>query len=74
VTLRYSGALIVNVCDSGKPIPASDLPKLMRAVMVSQQGLGLGLYQAAKWAEQLGYSLTLESNQDGKVCFELRGK
>lgn len=74
VTLRYTGVLIISVCDSGKPIPASDLPKLMRAVMVSQQGLGLGLYQAAKWAEQLGYSLTLESNQDGKVCFELRGK
>jgi len=37
----------------------------------SQYGLGVGLFQAAKQAGQLGYRLTLTSNDNGKVCFEL---
>lgn len=65
--------LSISVCDSGQPIPESSLPNLLHAVVVSKQGLGIGLYQAAKWAEQLGYRLVLISNQNGKVCFELRG-
>ena len=72
VELRGAAALSISVCDSGSPIPASDLPKLLHSVVVSQQGLGIGLYQAAKWAEQLGYRLELTGNQNGKVCFELR--
>jgi signal transduction histidine kinase len=65
--------LFISVCDSGQPIPESSLPNLLHAVVVSKQGLGIGLYQAAKWAEQLGYRLVLISNQNGKVCFELSG-
>ena len=60
------------VCDSGDPIPENIAANLLRGVVVSENGLGIGLYQAARWAEQLGYRLTLISNQAGKVCFELR--
>jgi hypothetical protein len=35
-------------------------------------GLGIGLYQAARQAEAAGFSLALESNRDGEVCFVLR--
>ena len=45
--------------------------RLFAAPVPSQSGLGIGLYQAAKLAEQIGYKLALVSNIDGKVCFEL---
>jgi signal transduction histidine kinase len=73
VELKCATALSITFCDSGLAVPQSSLPNLLRAVVHSQQGLGMGLYQAAKWAEQLGYRLVLLSNQNGKVCFELRG-
>jgi len=59
-------------CDSGDPVPENITENLLRSAVVSGNGLGIGLYQAARWAEQLGYRLTLASNQPGKVCFELR--
>ena len=37
-----------------------------------ESGLGIGLYQAAKHAEQAGYRLMLTGNDEGSVCFELR--
>jgi len=73
VGLQCEAEPVIRVCDSGHPIPASSLPNLLNAMVVSQQGFGIGLYQAAKWAEQLGYRLVLLDNEDGKVCFELRG-
>jgi len=63
--------LCLKVCDSGDPIPEVICVNLLRSVVVSENGLGIGLYQAARWAEQLGYRLTLVSNQAGAVCFEL---
>jgi signal transduction histidine kinase len=59
------------VCDNGDPIPENIAASLLRGAVVSENGLGIGLYQAARWAEQLGYRLTLANNQPGKVCFEL---
>jgi signal transduction histidine kinase len=60
------------VCDSGTPIPEAVAAKLLRAAVVSENGLGIGLYQAARWAEQQNYMLTVASNRPGRVCFELR--
>ena len=37
----------------------------------SQTGLGVGLYQSAKQATQLGYRLALAANEPGMVCFVL---
>ena len=64
--------LCVTVCDSGDAIPDVIAANLLRRVVVSENGLGVGLYQSARWAEQQGYRLTLTGNQRGKVCFELR--
>lgn len=60
------------VCDSGTPVPEAVVAKLLRAAVVSENGLGIGLYQAARWAEQLNYRLTIASNRPGRVCFELK--
>jgi hypothetical protein len=37
----------------------------------SANGLGIGLYQAARLAEKYGYALTLAENRDGMVYFAL---
>ena len=58
-------------CDNGQPVPESIAANLLRGAVVSENGLGIGLYQAARWASQLGYRLMLTSNLPGKVCFEL---
>lgn len=63
--------LCLKVCDSGSPVAEPLAINLLRNVVVSENGLGIGLYQSARWAEQLGYRLTLSSNQPGGVCFEL---
>jgi len=62
----------LTVCDNGDPIPEKIAANLLRGVVASESGLGIGLYQAARWAEQLGYRLALISNRGGSVCFELR--
>ena len=61
----------LTVCDSGNAVPKGVADRLLSAPVPSQTGLGIGLYQAAKQAEQLGYTLTLAHNEAGKVCFEL---
>jgi signal transduction histidine kinase len=71
VELHCEQGLRISVCDSGYPIAEQEARGLLRSVVISQQGLGIGLYQAAKWAEQLGYQLLLTSNKSGKVCFDL---
>jgi signal transduction histidine kinase len=58
-------------CDSGSQVPQSIAASLLRGAVVSENGLGIGLYQAARWADQLGYRLRLAGNQPGRVCFEL---
>jgi K+-sensing histidine kinase KdpD len=63
--------LRLTVCDDGNPIPENITVTLLRGVVVSENGLGIGLYQAARWAKQLGYGLTLINNRPGSVCFEL---
>jgi signal transduction histidine kinase len=62
----------LEVCDSGSPVAQSIIPILMRTVVPSEDGLGVGLYQAARWAQQMGYRLALRDNLAGKVCFEMR--
>ena len=61
----------ITICDTGMAIPQALAARLFATPVPSQNGLGIGLYQAAKQAEQLGYQLTLANNTDGRVCFEL---
>ena len=59
------------VCDAGDAIPTALAQQLMHTVVPSASGLGVGLYQAARWARQLGYQMNLRDNVDGKVRFDL---
>ena len=61
----------LTICDTGNAIQNAVATRLFAAPVPSQTGLGIGLYQASKQAQQLGYKLTLVSNSDGRVCFEL---
>jgi signal transduction histidine kinase len=74
VTLYCAPAVTLRVCDSGSAVPEGLAGSLLRAPLHSATGLGIGLYQAARLAETLDYSLELASNRDGDVCFVLRPK
>jgi sensor histidine kinase regulating citrate/malate metabolism len=73
-SLEQHGSLVLRVRDTGSAVPAEVAKELLRGPVASRSGgLGIGLYQAARQAEAAGYSLALESNRDGNVCFSLTG-
>ncbi len=61
----------LGVCDTGGAVPAAIVDGLLQAPVASEDGLGIGLYHAARQAEGYGFSLALASNVQGAVCFEL---
>ena len=67
----HANPLRLSVCDSGSAISPSIETQLLHTVVASEDGLGIGLFQAARRAEQYGYSLQIKENIKGKVCFEL---
>ncbi len=67
------GNLALCVMDNGRAVPAEVEKHLLNAPVRSATGLGIGLFQAARQAESLGYALRLERNRDGEVSFALRG-
>ena len=72
VRVRLQGLpLSLSVCDSGSAIPEEMASHILHTVVESEQGFGVGLFQAARWAEQMGYRLQLTENIKGRVCFEL---
>jgi signal transduction histidine kinase len=62
----------LQVCDGGSAILDEVASKMLHTVLSSEDGLGVGLFQAARWAEQSGYHLALRDNVAGRVCFELK--
>ncbi|MGE5757999.1 MAG: ATP-binding protein [Sideroxydans sp.] len=69
---EHGGTL--TVCDDGAAIGKTVAARLFEAPVPSQSGLGIGLYQAAKHADRLGFRLSLAANEPGTVCFVLAGK
>lgn len=61
----------LTILDTGTAMPKAVAARLFAAPVPSKNGLGIGLYQTAKLAEQMGYRLALTDNTDGSVCFEL---
>lgn len=68
-----AGGVSITVADSGSPVPERVAQQLLHGSVESQSGLGIGLYQCARWAKQEGYRLRLSENRPGSVCFELAG-
>lgn len=71
VDLQTSPRISMTVCDTGGMASEEVTEKLFRAPVSTHDGLGIGLYQAAKQAAELGYRLGLRENREGYVCFEL---
>ena len=72
VSLAGGRRTVLRVHDNGRAVPADIAGHLLRAPVRSGAGLGIGLYQAARLAEKHGYTLALEENREGSVCFALR--
>ena len=64
--------LRLRVCDDGAPMPEAVASVLFEGPVRSHSGLGVGLYQAGRYAQQCGFVLRLADNQPGNVCFELK--
>ncbi|MGA9394830.1 MAG: ATP-binding protein [Azonexus sp.] len=63
--------VVFSVRDSGQAISPGVADALFREPVQSESGLGIGLYHAAKQAEDNGYCLTLTENRPGTVNFSL---
>ena len=61
----------VRVCDTGSAVDESIVERLFREPIDHGEGLGIGLYHAARQAATAGYSVHLAANRDGNVCFAL---
>lgn len=72
VYLSNENNFTFEVIDNGKAMPATRAEQLFKRQVESEHGWGIGLYQANKQAEQLGYHLRLVTNKDGEVRFRLR--
>jgi signal transduction histidine kinase len=59
------------ISDSGSAIPSGIAHQLLNTIVSSEDGMGIGLYQVARWAAQCGYRLELSENRAGKVTFRL---
>lgn len=71
VTVSLAVGPRLRVCDTGAPVAPALVENILSAPVESESGLGVGLFQAAKFAEQSGYVLALADNRRGNVCFEL---
>lgn len=71
VALESKPDLRLSVTDSGSPIPAQRIAELFVVPMDAADGMGIGLYQAARQAEQAGFALRLTANAPGCVVIEL---
>ena len=61
----------VRVCDTGSAVDESVARRLFREPIERGDGLGIGLYHAARQAATAGYAVELATNRDGDVCFAL---
>ncbi len=69
--LADAGRVRIRVRDSGSAIPENKAMRLFGGAIDSENGLGIGIYQASRQAGLSGYTLNLTDNRDGQVCFQL---
>lgn len=64
-------AISLSVTDNGQPIPPNLVKDLFQHPVASDIGLGIGLFQAKRQANLLGYEVELVENETGRVRFRL---
>ena len=74
IELGSADEFSLEVSDSGRAVPQAIAEQLFKKHVRSENGLGIGLYHAARQARQAGYSLSLAENRDGAVRFRLVGE
>ncbi|MEQ1600304.1 MAG: ATP-binding protein [Methylophilaceae bacterium] len=72
VELDATDEFSLDVSDNGKPMPVNVANTLFKKHVSSEGGLGIGLYHAARQAQQAGYALDLMQNKDGEVRFRVK--
>ncbi|MCL2525134.1 MAG: sensor histidine kinase [Betaproteobacteria bacterium] len=70
ITVRFAAG-VLSVVDDGAPLSPTLAAKVLREPVGSEDGLGIGLYHAARQAEAAGYLLELAENRPGRVVFRL---
>jgi hypothetical protein len=65
------GAPMLMVEDSGSPLAPALCQRLFKGPVHSDNGLGMGLYQVARQAGEVGFALQLARNERGCVRFVL---
>lgn len=71
VGLQWKDGFALSVCDDGTPVPDALAAQLFNSPVQSNSGLGVGMYQVARFAREQGYQIALSSNEQGRVCFTL---
>lgn len=66
-----SDSIALTVTDTGHAVAREIKKSILKEHVASDNGHGIGLYQAARQAEPLGYTLQLKENRDGNVTFKL---
>ena len=61
----------LTITDNGTAIEEETARALLKEPVDSENGLGIGLYQASELAHSLDYKLVLEKNVDREVRFQL---
>lgn len=61
----------LDVCDNGEAVPERVTQHLFQDIVSFSDGLGVGLFQAARWAKRHQYQLKLSNNLNGEVRFQL---
>ena len=61
----------LKVSDDGPVISPAIAENLLKEPVRSENGLGIGLFHAARQAQSLGYRLSVTENRTGCVVFEL---
>jgi signal transduction histidine kinase len=71
VTLDMQQQPVLTVTDSGSPMSAARAADIGLRPVASENGLGIGLYQLARFATMLNYVFEVASNLPGEVSFRL---
>ena len=70
ISVAFDGVTL-RVTDDGSAIAPALADGLLREPVLSNDGLGIGLYHAARQASALGYRLALAESRPGRVAFAL---
>ena len=69
--LRTDAGCELVICDNGSVVSGELASGLFLGPVASESGYGIGLYNAARYAQAAAYRLELAQNRPGKVCFRL---